>query len=127
MKYIFLFILIVSVKVHSICDTWPLEIEDYYSNAETVILVEVTSAWQVGEHQYKAKYVVEEAYKGNVRADGTGEVNYEREPHSIMMTPGKYYLLFLRSNNYVSICLGSQEINVDIRPLNRLRALLLTK
>lgn len=102
-----------SSEALSKCKDFPLSKEDAFKRANMVVLVLVNEARMLNKkpHHFKAEISVINSYKGDVKPKDTFYVNYKSEEHSILLTPGKSYMLFLNDQNYVSICFGSQEYN----------------
>jgi hypothetical protein len=95
------------------CKQVPLPIESAFKASDRVVLVSVNEARRLSEkpHNFVATVKIINSFKGNIKPDDILDVNYKSEEHSILMTPGKSYMLFLNPGNYVSICSGSQEYN----------------
>lgn len=120
---LFIVLLTTSASISAKCKDYPEDIRVFYGRADTVILVKIVSAGVVsGSNDYEARYEVIEKFKGDSETEGL--VRYSSEAHSILLTPGKNYLLFLnKPKQYVSICNGSREVDLDLRQIQKLREL----
>ncbi|WP_096087455.1 hypothetical protein [Agaribacterium haliotis] len=122
MKILFLFSAIfLSSMSYGMCNDYHEKTEDLFNLATDVYLAEVVSAEQVEGINYKSSFKVIEQYKGEASSDGSAK--YQREPHSILLTPGKQYLFFFRGDNFVSVCTGSRIFDDRMDVIHELRAL----
>ena len=120
-KLIFIVLFVVSSTSYGMCEDYPPSTMDFFNLASGVVLAEVLSAEKVQGYDYKANYKVIETYKSSPQI--TGEAIYQKEPHSILLTPGELYLFFFQENNFISICNGSRPLNGKLDVVSELRTL----
>ena len=114
----------ISSNVFAKCRYLPNTLEDAFYNADKVMLVLVRNAYTLENNtSFEANYELLEPFKG--KTSKNGKLTYESNVHSLLLTPGESYLIFLKNNNYVSICHGSKLYKWHRKndPLVKLRGL----
>ena len=116
--------LLFSASSLSECDDWTDKLEEQYKKASAVYYVKVKSTGNANESTRSdlyAEYDLIRIFKGTMPGDLT--LRYGLREESIRLMAGEEYVVFLRNDNFVTICWGSRHLSsgTDLTDANNKR------